>query len=216
MKKVFGDKEDIVDIEINEKILDKSKFSDLYFELNSKSLLMTVWNKLYKKDLIKNIEFKSSIIMGEDYVFNLEVYVKCNKFVFIQNCLYEYYQNMDSISYKLKRKYSKVYELENSIMYRNFTIKKMKQIGISDKKIEEYMIKRASMWFIKLIDNLFLKDSPYNRIVKKEKIRKILNDEVNRKYALLSSNNKKNIIVKIFYKLNSVTLIYLIFKMKNL
>ena len=154
--------------------------------------------------------------MGEDYVFNLEVYVKCNKFVFIQNCLYEYYQNMDSISYKLKRKYSKVYELENSIMYRNFTIKKMKQIGISDKKIEEYMIKRASMWFVKLIENLFLSNNPYNYITRKEKIKEILNDKENRTYIRLASNNKKNLIVKFLYKINSINLIYFVFKMKVL
>lgn len=216
MKEIFDDRENIVDIELNVDVLDKQKFSDLYYDLNSKSLLMTVWNKLYKKDLIKDIEFNSSMIMGEDYEFNLEVYVKCNKFVFVKDCLYEYYQNLDSVTYSLKKKYSKAYELDNSILYRKFTLKKMRQIGISEKKIEEYMINRASMWFVKLIDNLFLEGTPYNFAERKAKIKKILSDEENRKYALLSSNNKKNMIVKIFYKINSINLIYIIFKLRNI
>lgn len=216
MKKIFNDREDIVDIEIDEKCLDKAKFADLYFQLNSKYLLMTVWNKLYKKDLIKNIKFDSLMIMGEDYEFNLEVYAKCTKIAFVKNCLYEYYQNMDSVTYKLKKKYSKAYELENSILYRNFTKKQMKLIGISDKKIEQYLVNRASMWFIKLIENLFLYNNPYNYSTRKEKIKKILNDEENRKYIRLASNNKKNLIVKFLYKINSINFIYFIFKMKVL
>ena len=78
------------------------------------------------------------------------------------------------------------------------------------------MINRASMWFVKLIDNLFLEGTPYNFAERKAKIKKILSDEENRKYALLSSNNKKNMIVKIFYKINSINLIYLIFKLRNI
>ena len=215
MKEIYKDREIIIDLNINQDFLNKEKFSDLYFEINSKNLLMTVWNKLYKRNVIGEIRFNQTLIMGEDYEFNLEVFVKSKTFTIVKDCLYEYYQNKESVTYKLKKKYSKVYELDNSTLYRNFTTKKMKQIGISDEKIEKYLIDRSSMWFVKLIDNIFLDDTPYEKIEKKKKIKEILADSENRKYVKLSTINKKNLIVKLLYKLNSINLIYIIFKRKN-
>lgn len=39
-----------------------------------------VWNKVYSRDLIKDIRFNESLQYGEDELFNLECFARCKKF----------------------------------------------------------------------------------------------------------------------------------------
>ena len=55
-----------------------------------------VWNKLFKKSIIGNIRF-CDLMSNEDQEFNLQVYLKIEKVVYIQNPLYYYYQSENSI-----------------------------------------------------------------------------------------------------------------------
>lgn len=57
-----------------------------------------VWNKLYKKDLIKSIRFiKTS---SEDAVFNNSIYLKCRKVIVINKELYYWVQRLTSITHQ--------------------------------------------------------------------------------------------------------------------
>ena len=59
------------------------------------------WNKLYKKELITH-KFDENLSLGEDLIFNLEYYDKCEKAVFI-NKGYYHYQDINNNS--LTKKY---------------------------------------------------------------------------------------------------------------
>lgn len=55
-----------------------------------------VWNKIYRKSIITDLFF-SDLMCNEDQEFNLQVYLRINKAVCIENVLYFYYQSPNSI-----------------------------------------------------------------------------------------------------------------------
>ncbi|MFW5980976.1 MAG: glycosyltransferase family 2 protein [bacterium] len=56
-----------------------------------------VWNKLFKRELLKDIRFPDTII-SEDFVFNVKAYYKCKKTVIISDPLYNYVYNDKGIT----------------------------------------------------------------------------------------------------------------------
>jgi len=58
-----------------------------------------VWNKIYKSDLIKKVNF-SDYKYSEDYLFNVEAILSCRKKVSIDDCLYNYWRSENSVTYK--------------------------------------------------------------------------------------------------------------------
>ena len=54
------------------------------------------WNKIYKSELFNNIRFDSKIKINEDVLTNFLLFIKVNKSVFIDKCLYNYYAYNDS------------------------------------------------------------------------------------------------------------------------
>ncbi|MEE0930952.1 MAG: glycosyltransferase [Acutalibacteraceae bacterium] len=63
-----------------------------------------VWNKIYKKDLLKDLEFKKGKL-NEDEFFTFRVLDKANKIVYLHRQNYYYYQRATSImgKYSVKR-----------------------------------------------------------------------------------------------------------------
>lgn len=55
-----------------------------------------VWNKLYRKSILDGLSF-CDLICNEDQEFNLEVYLRVKKAVFLENALYFYYKSPNSI-----------------------------------------------------------------------------------------------------------------------
>ena len=66
----------------------------------------TVWSKLYKSKLLKNIRFDTKYSNNEDAIFEYEVMKKSQKILFINDILYIYsYKKEDSLTgkYDIKR-----------------------------------------------------------------------------------------------------------------
>lgn len=67
-----------------------------YLSLNDyKKLGEANWNKVFRKNCIKNIKFKT-IRIGEDFLFNYEAFKNASKIVNIPLVLYNYYINNNS------------------------------------------------------------------------------------------------------------------------
>ena len=78
----------------NNKILEtKEAFNQL---LNS-NVSPVLWDKIYKKDIIKDICFNEKIKFNEDVIFNIEAFYKSNKTKLINKYYYYYYQNNTSL-----------------------------------------------------------------------------------------------------------------------
>ncbi len=64
------------------------------------------WNKLYKTEIAKDIQFCTDIYMSEDLLFNCNYLLKAKKCSYIDEKLYHYNENNNSISNsKLSKKY---------------------------------------------------------------------------------------------------------------
>ncbi len=57
----------------------------------------TAWNKLYKRSLIEGVLFTEEAYSIEDQDFNIRVYQKIEKVIFVSQCLYFYFNNPNSI-----------------------------------------------------------------------------------------------------------------------
>lgn len=55
----------------------------------------TLWNRLYKKELIDKIRFSDNIVILEDLLFNLEVSNSNIKVYYLSKCLYYYFKNQN-------------------------------------------------------------------------------------------------------------------------
>lgn len=91
-------------------------------------LMGTVWGKIYKKNIINDIRFDSSLKFGEDIVFNFRVFNSNLKYCYINEFLYQYVINDESTIRKFNE--------ETIILYEN-TIEKLKKIVSSTDK-EKY------------------------------------------------------------------------------
>ena len=60
----------------------------------------SVWSKLYKKEVIDNVTFNDSIVLGDDYYFNGMIYPKIVKFYYESKQLYNYRVEEGTISRK--------------------------------------------------------------------------------------------------------------------
>lgn len=68
--------------------------------VNADKIEPGMWNKLYKKNIIKNLRLKKEIKYNEDVLFNLEAFKNSSKSVFYDIPLYHYVLRKDSATGK--------------------------------------------------------------------------------------------------------------------
>ena len=80
---------------LNEELVcDKTTMLRYLFNIDNKKRLMTIWNCIYKKEIIQkyNIRFDQNFRHGdEDGMFNIEYTLHCNSVFFSGGCYYHYY-----------------------------------------------------------------------------------------------------------------------------
>ena len=96
----------------NEIINSKYKFDKNYFnkEDSLKKYLTdkispALWDKIFKTEVIKNLKFNEKLIVGEDILFMLKVFLKIDKISTVPQKLYNYVQQDNSIMHTLSNKY---------------------------------------------------------------------------------------------------------------
>lgn len=115
-------------------------------------LWAVVWNKMYRRDLIKSLKFHS-LICNEDADFNLRVYLQIKNAVLIKEKLYFYLQNQDSVV--------RTPEKKNELLYIN-TVSNYKMIyHLYGEKKELYLGWMLDYLYRRLLSRrLFLKGTP--------------------------------------------------------
>ncbi len=134
--------------------------------LDSKILINSPCNKIYKKDIIakNNILFPTDLSLGEDLVFNLLYLKSCNKIKIISDLLYHYLdENKNSLSRKKRedfleiQKKLKIYvddcfqndleiESHTSLKFASQVIKSLKYLLRNKGKSFEEKYKIVSHW----------------------------------------------------------------------
>jgi glycosyltransferase involved in cell wall biosynthesis len=76
--------------------------AEIIYNLKNAQLFDYIWNKLYKKSIIKdnNVLFPSGYSFGEDFIFNLKYFSCINNGYCISDILYFYSYNEESVSKK--------------------------------------------------------------------------------------------------------------------
>lgn len=92
-------------------------------DFDNSEILNSLWNKLYKRDIIieHNIKFPKDVKTGEDFIFSLEYLSRINIVVFCKEELYYYVKRRNrSITYQyIDNMYGKGLEI-NYIVRRFF------------------------------------------------------------------------------------------------
>ena len=50
-----------------------------------------VWKRAYRRDLVADLRFDTTVKAGEDYLFSTQVFLRCQSYRHIDSCLYNYY-----------------------------------------------------------------------------------------------------------------------------
>ena len=80
-------------------ILDQNHLIRYFFSNSNYDVqYLAVWNKLYKKSIIKGLKFKD--IVSEDGIFNLQVYLRTSNISYVNANLYYYMQHQNSLTHE--------------------------------------------------------------------------------------------------------------------
>ncbi len=174
------------------------------------ALFNAPWNKIYKRSKIKET-FLEGLCLGEDLKFNLSYFSNCDKFVFTNDCLYNYTDYSNS---SLSERYDddllnlqlNLYKSSQDFCVKNFN----GSIGIdSTKKVFEKEI----YYYIK---KLILK-SNYKRRDKLEKIKECLYiTEIKERMNDVRTKDKQIRLLFILLRHNLISLVYLFFYLKTI
>ena len=118
----------------------KSKTKGIY-ETEINSLFGILWNKIYRKDIIKQyqIQFDINIYLGEDMLFILTYFQHINNFIVTDHCFYHYTDNANSLT---SRKYPLVH-LEKRIKAVEKAIK-----DLSENKNDPFLLQLLAKDFL--------------------------------------------------------------------
>ncbi len=185
-----------------------STFKDTFVELYKGAFFNAPWNKLYRRDKIKN-PFNEGFSMGEDLLFNLSYFSNCNKISIIIDNLYNY--NVAS-QVSLAGKYDDSL-LSTQIML-NKKVKKFfeNKFGCKDFRAINEVFAKEIYYYLKKLVIL----SGYDRRVALEKINACLNSEdVKKMLSNVTLSDTQVAIVCALMRLKWSYAIYLFFKLKS-
>ena len=116
INKIQADK--IQEIIVENQILDKDSFWNFFYYGNGTPIGVVAWNKIYKKNIFKDIRYPLGKINEDEFVIH-KIVDKCNKISITNEALYNYIQRDGSIIHSKKSiKNLDVYEaLENRLVY---------------------------------------------------------------------------------------------------
>ncbi|AGK95886.1 glycosyltransferase family 2 protein [Clostridium pasteurianum] len=133
------------------------------------------WGKLFKRDIIEkyNIKFKKDLIVGEDFIFNLEFLVYINKAVINEGFYYHYLTNSNSITMKYKKDcWRLIYR--NTILYLEDFLKKNNLYLEAKDKVNKLIIK----YFLMSVINEGSKDNIKIKVEKINTIKEMCEDKI--------------------------------------
>ncbi|MBU3180711.1 glycosyltransferase family 2 protein [Clostridium psychrophilum] len=131
--------------------------------------------KLFKREVIEkhNIKFENELIIGEDFLFNLEFLIHVNKAIVNEKFYYHYFTNSNSLCTKYKKDcWNSFYR--NIILYiKRFLIENNIYSQTKD-RVDKLIIK----YFFMSIINEKRKDNPKKTVEKINAIKQICEDKI--------------------------------------
>lgn len=155
-----------------------------------------IWDKIYKREFIKKLNFNENLNIGEDILFNLEAFLKKPKVVFLNEYLYHYFQQDKSVMHSLSSRH-----LEFAQVVQNLNDKSLKYL--KENYYEEYEFFELEM-LTRAIHSLSVLANKSNKKAVKKYLQKVI------------SKNKLTKIITNKYFSKSIKLEMLILKVFGL
>lgn len=134
------------------------------------------WNKLYCREIIESnkIRFNKNISYGEDLLFNLAYFDKCNSYIILFENLYNYMfrDTQNSLETSFKREM-----YENQMQLYQAVVELIKQYDVYTKNNKLYLSTYLANRVVYCLKMLVHKDNNYNDIERKGIIIKMVNNE---------------------------------------
>lgn len=129
----------------------------------------SIWNKLYKKHVLKNLKFDKEIKFNEDLLFNVEAFKQSQKIVFHDVPLYKYKYNENSAS-----RNTNIYTIQQSVL----KVTEILNEKLSDLNIEEI----RSQFYVNKLISIYraLYDTHQSKTVLGNDVRKLLKESTNK------------------------------------
>ncbi|MGN0417678.1 glycosyltransferase family 2 protein [Anaerostipes faecalis] len=80
----------------SQQIIEQNREEAIKCLIGGELFVGSLWNKLYKAELIKEVQFNEKIKINEDILFNFQVFLKADKIVFADYTKYNYIAHRDS------------------------------------------------------------------------------------------------------------------------
>ncbi|WNH12233.1 glycosyltransferase family 2 protein [Thalassobellus suaedae] len=194
-----------------DKILEHNTILKLMENTFDYDYLLFPVNKVYKRKFFDSgIRFDKTLRLGEDAIFNLEIFYEANTIVFVKEALYNYYENLESAtSQKFK---PNLYKAMSSHFERKITFYKSKD----DLNQKVYFndiarVNLAKTLFAFVSNILANKDLNFEEELKK--IRKFELIKFGFKHIKIKEIKRlKHIVVILLFKYNQYKLLQLIYK----
>lgn len=92
------------------KIVEQDKQQGVIHLLEGKFIEPGIWNKLFRRDVVKDIRMKKELKNNEDLLFNIMAFAKSEKSVFEDKALYNYIMRTNSATTSSGLTYNKVFD----------------------------------------------------------------------------------------------------------
>lgn len=111
-------------VELHNDVIVNSKFNYEENLYNRKEILemyligkisISIWDKMFRKDIIKNIQFNCKLAVGEDSLFCLESFMNANRTYLLNDSYYVYFQNEKSAVHTVSNKILQIAQLDKYI-----------------------------------------------------------------------------------------------------
>jgi len=187
----------------------KNDILDNYILLRKEEIGDTLWNKIYKAEIIKKYNLKfEKYKRGEDTLFNVNYYEHIDKCFVISKAFYSYrIENANPVWMKYSENYLNIVSMENDAI-----ISKLKEWGKYNKEAEEY---QATHFIYRIIEYFYGVTYPKNNLSFKNRYKKISEliskQEVKKNLEISKVHGKFNkLIVKLMKTKNIVLILFLV------
>lgn len=187
----------------------KNEILDNYILLRKEEIGDTLWNKIYKAEIIKKYTLKfENYKRGEDTIFNANYYELIDNCIVLGKAFYSYrIENSNPVWLKYSENYLNIVSAES-----NTIIGKLEKWGKYSSDAKEY---QSTHFSYRIIEYFYGVVYPSNQISFKNKYEKVLNiitdEEVKKNLVCSNVNGKFNkLIIKLMKSKNVVLILFLI------
>lgn len=185
-------------------IMDEGDFKKEFGQLYEKTLLVSVWAKLYDMNIIKenNIKFNESISLGEDMLFNFDYFRVTNQIAITNKFLYHYICD-EGNSLTSRTDFEK---FNTTKLLLQTSLQFVEECGINN-SAESIIAKIYLRGCFRSIESIFSVECHLSKKEKYQYISSIKNDRCTKNTLEIKANDREHKIYKFVLTLNRSLLI---------